>query len=98
MIFPTLEFASIQEQEELEQQQIAARGCVGPKDRRMARSPRARPPSRITDHMQPGIEYRMKDLMKVGKVEYAFIARLADAGEIQRTGTRRNYRYSKAAA
>lgn len=95
MIFPTLEFISAEQQEEIELQQLAARGYIGPDDRMGRR--KSPSPSKVVDGMEPGVEYRVTDLMKLGKVDYDFVARLADKGFIKRTGERHRYRYSKAA-
>lgn len=95
MIFPTLECLSPIAQEEHELEQLRARGCFGP-----AHGSKTRlllPPDRVTDKLQPAVEYRAIDIMRVAKVDYATVARLADAGAIERRGTPRNYRYSKAA-
>lgn len=96
MIFPTLEGLTAEQQEELELQQLAARGYIGPDDPMGRR--KSPLPSKVVDRMEPGVKYRVTDLMKLGKVDYEFVARLADKGIIKRTGERHSYRYSKVAA
>lgn len=95
MIFPTLEWLTAQEQEAFELEQLAARGCIGPA------APRGRnrklTPDKVVDRMELGAEYRVTDIMKLCKVDYAFVERLVGRGIITRTGTCRHYRYSKAA-
>lgn len=96
MIFTTQECLTAEQQEELELRQLAARGYIGPDAPRGRR--KSPLPSKVVDRMEPGVEYRVTDLMKLGKVDYDFVARLADKGIIKRTGERHSYRYSKVAA